>query len=59
VLLSIAGSVPLPEIGIKPEDLKKGLGSVTDAAGETLKGVTEQTKGLFNNLKKALPQDNK
>ncbi|HXI83281.1 MAG TPA: hypothetical protein VNL17_04225 [Verrucomicrobiae bacterium] len=60
VLLTIAGNVPLPEIGIKPEDLKKGLGNVTDAAGETLKGVTEQTKGLFDNLKKALPQqDNK
>jgi len=60
VLLSIAGSVPLPDIGIKPEDLKKDLGNVTDAAGATLKGVTEQTKDLFNNLKKALPQqDNK
>src|SRR6266446_4482943 len=60
VLLSIAGNVPLPDIGIKPEDLKKGLGSVTDAAGEALKGVTEETKGLFNNLKKSLPQqDNK
>src|SRR6266404_2506469 len=60
VLLSIAGSVPLPDIGIKPEDLKKGLGNVTDVAGETLKGVTEQTKGLFDNLKKSLPQqDNK
>jgi len=60
VLLSIAGSVPLPDIGIKPEDLKKGLGNVTDAAGGALKGVTEQTKGLFNNLQKALPQqDNK
>src|SRR5882724_944013 len=60
VLLSIAGSVPLPDIGIKPEDLKKGLGSVTDAAGGALKGVTEETKGLFDNLKKSLPQqDNK
>ena len=60
VLLSIAGSVPLPEIGIKPEDLKKGLGNVTDAAGGALKGVTDQTKGLLDNLKKSIPQqDNK
>ncbi len=60
VLLTIAGSVPLPDIGIKTDDLKKGLGNVTDAAGEALKGVTEQTKGFFENLKKALPQqDNK
>jgi hypothetical protein len=56
VLLSIAGSVPLPDIGIKPEDLKKSLGNVTNVAGDALKGATNVVGGLFNNLKKALPQ---
>ena len=55
VLLTIAGSVPLPDIGIKPDDLKKGLGNVTNVAGEALKGATNVVGGLFNNLKKALP----
>jgi len=60
VLLTVMSQVKLPDIGIKPDDLKKGLTNVTNAAGEALKGVTEQTKGLFDNLKKALPQsDNK
>jgi len=60
VLLTVMSQVKLPDIGIKTDDLKKGLTNVTNAAGEALKGVTEQTKGLFDNLKKALPQsDNK
>ena len=56
VLLSIAGNVPLPDLGIKPEDLKKDLGNVTNAAGEALKGATDATKGLFDSIKKAVPQ---
>jgi len=60
VLLSIAGSVPLPDIGIKTDDLKKGLGNVTNQAGQTLKGATDSVGGLFDNLKKSLSQsDNK
>ncbi len=55
VLLTIAGSVPLPDIGIKPDDLKKDLGNVTNVAGEALKGATNVVGGLFNNLKKVLP----
>ncbi len=59
VLLTVMSQVKLPDIGIKTEDLKKGLGNVTNVAGETLKGVTEETKGLFNTLKKSLPQQDK
>ena len=59
VLLSIAGSVPLPDLGIRPEDLKKNLGNVTDVAGKTLEGVSksaeEAGKGLFDTIKKAVP----
>ena len=56
ILLTVMSQVKLPDIGIKPDDLKKGLSSVTNQVGQVLKGVTEQTKGLFDNLKKALPQ---
>ena len=59
ILLTVMSQVKLPDIGIKPDDLKKGLSSVTNQAGQVLKGVTEQTKGLFDNLKKALPQQDK
>jgi hypothetical protein len=59
ILLTVMSQVKLPDIGIKPDDLKKGLGTVTNQVGQVLKGVTEQTKGLFDNLKKALPQQDK
>jgi hypothetical protein len=59
VLLSIAGSVPLPDIGIKPDDLKKDLGNVTDQAGQALKGATDAVGGLFDNLKKSISQPDK
>ena len=59
ILLTVMSQVKLPDIGIKPDDLKKGLSSVTNQAGQVLKGVTEQTKGLFDNLKKSLPQQDK
>jgi hypothetical protein len=58
VLLTVMSQVHLPDIGIKTEDLKKGLGNVTTAAGEALKGATEATKGLFDSIKKAVPQQN-
>jgi uncharacterized protein involved in outer membrane biogenesis len=58
VLLTVATQVRLPDI--KPEDLKKGLGGVTDAAGNILKGVSENAektgKGFLDTLKKAIPQ---
>ena len=56
VLLTVMNQVHLPDIGIKTEDLKKGLGNVSNAAGEALKGATETTKGLLDTLKKAVPQ---
>ena len=56
VLLTVMSQVHLPDIGIKTEDLKKGLDNVTNAAGEALKGATEATKGLFDSIKKAVPQ---
>src|ERR1019366_1191936 len=59
ILLTVMSQVKLPDIGIKPDDLKKGLSSVTNQVGQVLKGVTEQTKGLFDNLKKSLPQQDK
>lgn len=56
VLLTVMSQAHLPDIGIKTEDLKKGLGNVTNAAGEALKGATDATKGLFDTIKKAIPQ---
>lgn len=55
VLLTVMSQVRLPEIGIKPEDLKKSLEGVTGVAGEVLKGATEAGKGLFDTIKKAVP----
>lgn len=60
VLLTVMSQVRLPDIGIKPEDLKKGLGDVTSAAGEVLKGAAETAgeagKGLFDAIKQVVPQ---
>jgi hypothetical protein len=51
--------VHLPDIGIKVDDLKKGLGNVTDAAGQAAKGAVDTVdkagKGVFDSLKKAMP----
>ncbi len=58
VLLTVMSQAHLPDIGIKTEDLKKGLGNVSNAAGEALKGATDVTKGLFDSIKKAVPQQN-
>ena len=60
VLLTIMSQVHLPDIGIKMDDLKKGLGNVADAAGQAAKGAVDAVdkagKGLFDTLKKAVPQ---
>lgn len=52
VLLTVMNQVRIPEIGIKTEDLQKGLEGV---AGEALKGATEAGKGLFDTIKKTVP----
>ena len=46
VLLTVMSQVHLPDIGIKPDELKKGLGNVTDTAGKAVKGAsgTRSTK---------------
>jgi len=60
VMLTVMSQVKLPDIGIKPDDLKKGLSNVTNQAGVVLKNTSDAVGGLFNNLKKSLPQsDNK
>ena len=59
VLLTVMSQVKLPDIGIKPEDLKKNLGDVTNQAGQALKSATDAVGGLFDNLKKSLPQQDK
>jgi uncharacterized protein involved in outer membrane biogenesis len=60
VLLTVVSQARLPDIGIKPDDLKKGLGNVQNAAGELIKGgaetIEKTTKGLFDTLKQAVPQ---
>ena len=60
VLMTVMSQVRLPDIGIKMDDLKKGLGNVTDTAGKTVKGaagsVGNAGKGVFDTIKKAVPQ---
>jgi hypothetical protein len=60
VLMTVVTQVRLPDIGVKPEDLTKGLENVAGKAGQVLKGATEAGKGLFDTIKRAVPgQDNK
>ena len=64
VLMTMMSQVRLPDIGIKMDDLKKNLGNVTDVAGKTLQGASQElektTKGLFDSIKQAVPgQENK
>jgi hypothetical protein len=59
VLLTVMSQVKLPDIGIKPEDLKKNLSDVTTQAGQALKGASDAVGGLFDNLKKSIPQQDK
>jgi hypothetical protein len=60
VLMTVMSQVHLPDIGIKMDDLKKGLGNVQDAAGKAAKGASETLekagKGLLDTLKQAAPQ---
>jgi hypothetical protein len=64
VLLTVMNHVKLPDIGINVDDLKKGLGNMTGAAGKVLEGVSktaeEAGKGMFDTIKKVVPgQENK
>jgi hypothetical protein len=63
VLLTVMSTVRLPDIGIKPEDLLKGLGGVTNLAGKLLEGtadvVTGTGKGVLDTILKVLPGEKK
>ena len=53
VLMSLAGTVPLPDFGINTTDLKRNLSNATSTAVET---IEKTGKGLFDSIKKSLPQ---
>jgi hypothetical protein len=55
VLLTVMNQARLPEIGIKMDDLKKGLGNVQNLAGDAVKVAAEAGKGILDALKKAAP----
>ena len=59
VLLTVMSQVHLPDIGIKPDDLKKGLSNVTNQAGVVLKGAGDAVGGLLNGITKSLSQPDK
>ncbi len=48
VLLTVMSQVKLPDLGIKPEDLKKNLGSAVKGVGETL---DKAGQGIFDTIK--------
>lgn len=50
-LMTLMSKVNLPDIGIKMDDLQKGLSNVGATASEAVKGVTEAGKGLFDKIK--------
>jgi uncharacterized protein involved in outer membrane biogenesis len=53
VLLTVMSQVKLPDIGIKADDLKKGLGDAVKGAGETLE---KAGKGLMDAIKQVVPE---
>jgi hypothetical protein len=59
-LMTVMSQVRLPEIGVKPEDLRKGLESVAGTAREVVKDATKSintaSKGLLDTIKQAIPQ---
>lgn len=59
VLMSMLGPIPLPEFGVNTADLKRGLESVTDAAGQALgtaaDALGEAGRGVVDTLKKVVP----
>ncbi|MGD0016602.1 MAG: hypothetical protein ABSC38_03675 [Verrucomicrobiia bacterium] len=52
VLLTVMSQVHLPDIGIKVDDLKKGLGNAAKGAADT---VEKAGKSLFDTINKAVP----
>jgi hypothetical protein len=59
ILLTVMSQVKLPDIGIRPDDLKKGLSNVTNQAGVVLKGASDAVGGLFDGIKKSVSQPDK
>lgn len=63
VLLTVMSQVRLPDIGISVNDLKKNLGDVSGTATKALQDASETIektgKGLFDNIEKALPGQQK
>jgi hypothetical protein len=59
VLLTVMSQVHLPDIGIKPEDLKKNLTNVTTQAGQALKGAGDAVGGFLGGIKKSIEQPDK
>jgi hypothetical protein len=59
VLLTVMSQVKLPDIGIKPDDLKKGLSNVTNQAGMVLKNTGDALGGMFDGIKKSMSQPDK
>ncbi|NQU10491.1 AsmA family protein [bacterium] len=59
VLVTMMSKVALPDIGVNVDQLKQGLGNVTDTAGNAVKGAAEAVgdvgKGIFDTIKKAVP----
>jgi hypothetical protein len=56
VLMTIAGQVPLPDLGIKVDDLKKGLGNIQNSAGDAVKGISDAGKSLIDKLNPPPPK---
>ena len=50
VLLTVLGSVHLPDIGINANDLKKNLSDTTTQAGQALQGASDAIGGFIQNL---------
>ena len=62
VLLTVLSKAGIPDVGIDMTKLREGIGNVQDAAGEAIKGTIEGVekagKGLFDSIKKAIPEKN-
>jgi hypothetical protein len=59
IMLTVVSQVKLPDIGIKADDLKKGLSNVTNQAGVVLKNTGDALGGMFDGLKKSVAPDKK
>jgi hypothetical protein len=59
VLLTVMSQVKLPDIGIKPEDLKKNLSDATTQASQALKGAGDAVGGFLDGIKKSISSDKK